>query len=85
MDQAQNFVERAGVALAVLGAISLGGIFLIVLSNGSWPDFLSPIKDLFRTLGDHIGDWALIVEFWIFVLPGLVVYGLGRVARRQVR
>lgn len=74
-------VERAGLVIAVIGVGLLAGIFILTLLNGRWPTFLSPVQSLFRVLGDTVGDWAIVIEFWLFAMPGMIIYWLGRAIR----
>jgi hypothetical protein len=83
MSDQPDFVQRLGVWLAIFGATCLGAVFLIVLANGTWPQFLAPIQSRMRFLGDHLGDWAIVAEFWIAAGPGALLYWIG--GRRRLR
>jgi hypothetical protein len=70
-------LEKAGGVLAIVGAAALGGIFMVVLVNGTWPTFFSPIRSVFTAIGNSVGNWALVIEGWLFVGPGLLLRALG--------
>lgn len=71
-------LERLGGYLIIVGGCCIAGIFLTVLVNGTWPDFLDPIKNRAAVLSDVIGDMVLIVWGLVFFGPGLIVQWVGR-------
>ena len=78
MNELGRLVERIGGLLIFAGVAMLAGIFLVVLLFGQWPDFLEPIQSLFGSIGSTVGGFAFVVEVWIFVGPGLLVFWIGR-------
>lgn len=83
MERSENVIERIGFSLAVLGGLAFASIFIIVLVNGSWPDFLWPVQSRFAIISDFVGPWAFAVELFIFIGPGLLVYLIGQRLRRK--
>jgi hypothetical protein len=71
-------LTRIGYGLAAIGLILFVGIFVIVLANGSWPQFLEPVRARFAIISDFVGGFALIVEGAIFVGPGILIAWLGQ-------
>jgi hypothetical protein len=71
-------LEKIGLGLLYIGGASFVGVFAIVLLNGRWSDFLSPIRDLFGFLSSWAGNFAFIIELWLFIGPGLALYWIGR-------
>jgi hypothetical protein len=45
--------------------------------------FFAAVRTLFRLLGEVVGDWAIVAEFWIFAGPGVLVYSTGRLLKRR--
>ena len=70
-------LRRLGIWLFYVGLAAFAGIFIIVMFNGTWPIFLSPVKILFSTLSNYVGGWALIVEGWLFLGPGILLVKFG--------
>jgi hypothetical protein len=60
------------------GGLVLALIFLTVLLNGHWPDFLRPVQLMFQTISSVFGSFALVLEVWIFIGPGAVIYLVGQ-------
>ncbi len=68
------------------GGLTLAGIFLVVLLNRRWPEFLHPVRNFFGLIANWVGDWAFIVEVWLFIGPGALFYYLEkRLAARHSR
>lgn len=77
-------VQRAGIALMVAGAACLAAILILVLVNGSWPDYLEPVRSRFELAHRLVGNFAFEVEVGLFLLPGGLTFWLGeRMGRRQ--
>lgn len=70
-------LTKIGTVLAVAGGLCFAGIFLIVLLNGSWPDFLEPVRSRYEMLGNMTGGFAFIIELIVFVGPGLALVAFG--------
>jgi len=78
MTDRKHPLQIVGLWLATLGGLAFASVFLVVLVNGTWPTFLQPVRSLFEILGASLlGDWAFIVEIWIFIGPGMLIYWLG--------
>jgi len=76
-------LERAGRHLMLVGVASIAGIFLIVLVNGTWPEFLIPVKDRASLIADLVGDFVIVVWGLVFVGPGFLVQSLGQWLQRD--
>ena len=76
--QERHPVQQIGAYLGIAGGAIFVGIFLVVLLNGGWPDFLEPIQNLYGFVSSWIGDAAIVVEAWIFIGPGALLYYLGK-------
>lgn len=70
-------LERIGMALAILGGACFAAIFLIVIVNGSWPDFLEPVRSRYALANNLVGEFAFVVEILCFTGPGLLISALG--------
>ena len=70
-------IELVGTGIAIVGGIALASIFIIVMVNGSWPEFLRPFQVTAQTLSGFIGALAFPVEIAIFVGPGMLIRFLG--------
>lgn len=82
MSKSPVTIERIGQLLAILGGVTLAGIFLVVLVNGTWPAFLRPVQQRFALASDFFGSAAFIVELLVFVGPGLLISYLGQRFRK---
>lgn len=78
-----GLVRRLGGWLFYAGIAAFAGIFIIVMINGTWPALLYPVKALFATLNDWVGGFAIIVEGWLFLGPGLLLIWLGKAMERK--
>ena len=76
-------IRRLGAAPFYVGLASFAGIFIVVMLNGTWPAILHPVKALFSTLNDYVGGWAIIIEGWLFLGPGLFLIWLGNEIQRK--
>lgn len=76
--KAGAIVEKAGTYLMLAGAACIAGIFLIVLVNGTWPDFLAPIQDRARLISDVVGNLVILVWTIVFFGPGYLVQLFGQ-------
>lgn len=72
-----NPVIRFGYGLMIAGAVLFASIFVAMLVNGQWPAFLEPIQSRFARMADLFGWFAYVLEFAVFVVPGLLVVWLG--------
>ncbi len=70
-------IELLGTATAIIGGIALASIFIIVMINGSWPDFLRPFQATAQTLSSFLGGFVFPVEVAIFVGPGMLIRFFG--------
>jgi hypothetical protein len=71
-------IQQFGACLGIIGGAALVTIFLTVLINGRWPEFLEPIRNLFGLISDWTGSFALIAEIWLFIGPGALIYYWGK-------
>lgn len=71
-------LEKVGTTLAVLGGLCFAGIFLIVIVNGTWPDFLEPVRRRYGMISDFAGGFAFVIELFLFIGPGLLIAALGQ-------
>ena len=83
MNKLGAILEKLGTALAAIGGICFAGIFLIVLLNGTWPEFLEPVRNCYAAISDLVGSLAFLVELVIFVGPGLLVALAGQSLRNS--
>jgi hypothetical protein len=82
----QHPVQRFGAYLGIVGALALAGIFVVVMLNGRWPEFLYPVRSVFGAISGVVGDAAIVVEAWLFVGPGALIYFWGkRLGERKPR
>jgi len=72
-----DMIAKLGQMLMVAGGASLALIFLIVMVNGSWPDFLEPVRSRFELGSNLLGIFWFPVLLGIFVGPGLAIQYLG--------
>jgi hypothetical protein len=72
-----KFLQSLGLAVGIASAAALAGVFLFVLANGSWPNFLMPIGELLAGLRRFFGKDTLLILFGIFVVPGSFIYWIG--------
>lgn len=70
-------IQKLGIALACIGGICFASIFIVVIANGSWPNFLEPVRSRFELIDDFVGGFAFIVELFLFVGPGLLIAAVG--------
>lgn len=77
-----RLLRFAGFALFLAGVAALANVFLIVLVNGRWPEFLTPVRTLFGGVAHYVGDWAIVVGAWIFIGPGLALIAAGEALER---
>jgi hypothetical protein len=78
-----NLIERAGGILVIIGGASFAAIALCVLVNGTWPQALKPVQHTFAFLSDWIGEWALAIEIWAFIGPGMLLMWMGSKIRER--
>ena len=71
-------IQQMGAYLGIAGGALLASIFALVLANGRWPDFLKPVQNLFGIIAEVAGDFALILEIWLFIGPGVLLYYWGK-------
>ena len=71
-------IQRLGAYLGIIGGTALAMIFLTVLTNGRWPEFLKPIQNLFGLISNWTGSFALVAEIWLFIGPGALIYYWGK-------
>lgn len=76
--QKRHPVQQIGAYLGMAGGAIFVGIFVIVLLNGGWPNFLKPIPNLYATISDWTGDAAILIEMWLFIGPGALLYFRGK-------
>jgi hypothetical protein len=70
-------VEKLGSVLMMIGGVCIVGIFLAVLVNGSWPDYLSPVQAHARAISDVVGGLVWLAWVAAFIGPGFLVQLLG--------
>jgi len=63
----------------MMGGLLIAAIFLVVLINGQWPEFLSPIQNAARGISDFIGGLVWLVWVAVFIGPGFLVHSLGEI------
>ncbi len=71
-------IQQLGAYLSIIGGVALVLVFLTVVVNGTWPQFLKPIQNLFGLISAWIGSFALIAEVWLFIGPGVLIYYWGK-------
>ena len=70
-------LERLGNLLMLFGGLLIAAIFLTVLINGHWPDFLGPVRNSARAISGYIGGLVWLVWVAVFIGPGFVVHSVG--------
>lgn len=75
-------IAKIGQILMIIGGIALASIFLIVLINGSWPDYLQPIRSRFEIGSKFLGDFWFPALIGIFIGPGMAVTWFGEKLNR---
>lgn len=78
MIQKRHPIQQFGAYLGMAGGAVFIGIFVIVLLNGCWPDFLKLIQNLYGVISDWTGEAAIVIEMWLFIGPGALIYYWGK-------
>lgn len=78
-----KFLERAGSFLMLIGGLSIAGIFLIVLVNGTWPEFLAPVQDIAGFVSGWVGDFVWLVWVAVFIGPGWLIQFVGQKVQKN--
>lgn len=77
-------ISKLGQLLVVLGVVALASIFLIVLVNGSWPEFLGPVRSRFEVGSRFLGEFWFPVLVGLFVGPGFAIYSFGEWLKKSL-
>jgi hypothetical protein len=76
-------LERIGGWLIIIGFAAFAGVFLVVIVNATWPEFLRPVQSLYAGISDIFGSVAIIIEAWLFVGPGFLIKYIGTRQRKS--
>ena len=76
--QKRHPIQQFGAYLGMVGGAVFIGIFVIVLLNGRWPDFLKPIQNLYGVISNWTGEAAIVIEMWLFIGPAALIYYWGK-------
>jgi hypothetical protein len=63
--------------MMVAGGVAIAAIFITVLINGHWPEFLKPVQNTAKSFSSYIGDFVWLVWVAVFIGPGWIVQSLG--------
>lgn len=83
MQQVGTIFEWAGKVFLVIGGLIFVSILIVVLFNGSWPDFLEPVRSRFGIINSFLGPFTFIAELAVFLGPGWIVFWLGQQMKQQ--
>lgn len=77
-------ISKLGQALVVLGIVALAAILLIVLVNGSWLEFLEPIRSRFEVGSHFLGSFWFPALLGLFVGLGFSIYSFGEWLKKSL-
>ena len=83
--QKRHPIQQIGAYMGITGGAIFVGIFVVVLLNGGWPNFLKPIQNLYDAISDWTGDAAIVIEMWLFIGPGALLYYWGKALSERKR
>ena len=63
--------------MMLAGGLAIAAIFLIVLLNGTWPEFLKPVQNAAGGISGYIGGAVWLVWVAVFIGPGYAVQSIG--------
>ena len=78
MRELGTVLERFGKAIAIAGGVLFTFVFVIVLLNGRWPQFLRPVQILFAYLIAYLDGFSFVAEIIIFLGPGAAIILVGQ-------
>ena len=77
-----NALERIGKWLVALGVLSAIIVMIIVVVNGTWPEFLHPVQHHLQLLYSMVGSLNMVVIGIALVGPGIAINALGTWMKR---